>query len=173
MENTALTSIDISQSYNIYSVHFNDNSNITTLNLKTGTAFIDNTDQFHLNPALTYVCANADDVAPLMLKIQNEPNAATIEVNADCNVLGTPDFAFGSFLTLYPNPATAVLNIDYNSNINIETINVYNPLGQLVLVVPNAKGIERIDVSKLVAGNYFIRVTSDKGSSNARFVKVD
>ncbi|MDI1255786.1 MAG: T9SS type A sorting domain-containing protein [Flavobacterium sp.] len=85
--------------------------------------------------------------------------------------LGTPDFAFEDYLTVYPNPAASVLNIKTKAEIHMASISIYNTLGQLVLVVPNAKGIESIDVSSLTAGNYFIKITSDKGSSTTRFVK--
>ncbi|MDI1255787.1 MAG: T9SS type A sorting domain-containing protein [Flavobacterium sp.] len=86
-------------------------------------------------------------------------------------VLGTDDFIFDNYFTLYPNPAKEILNIKAKTDINLTAINIYNTLGQLVLVVPNAKGIESIDVSSLTTGNYFIKITSDKGNSNTRFVK--
>ena len=85
--------------------------------------------------------------------------------------LGTQDFEFSSYFTLYPNPAQSVLNISSKESIEVKSISVYNTLGQLVLVIPNAEKVSKIDVSSLTSGNYFIKVNSDKGSSNARFVK--
>jgi Leucine-rich repeat (LRR) protein len=85
--------------------------------------------------------------------------------------LGTQDFEFANYFTLYPNPAKEVLNIIAKETIEVQSMYVYNTLGQLVLVISNADKVSKIDVSSLTAGNYFIKINSDKGSSNARFVK--
>jgi hypothetical protein len=85
--------------------------------------------------------------------------------------LGTQDFEFSNYFTIYPNPAKAVLNISSKETIEVKSISIYNTLGQLVLVVPNAEKVSKIDVSSLTTGNYFIKINSDKGKSNARFIK--
>lgn len=85
--------------------------------------------------------------------------------------LATPDFEFANYFTLYPNPAKSVLNISSKEAIEVKSISIYNALGQLVLVIPNAGKVSKIDVSSLTTGNYFIKINSDRGTSNARFVK--
>jgi hypothetical protein len=85
--------------------------------------------------------------------------------------LATQDFEFSNYFTLYPNPAKSVLNISSKETIEVKSISIYNTLGQLVLVIPNAEKVSKIDVSSLTTGNYFIKINSDKGSSNARFIK--
>ena len=80
-------------------------------------------------------------------------------------------WGFFSICELYPNPAKSDLNIAVKDSIEVKSITVYNILGQLVLAVPNAGGIETIDVSDLTKGTYFIRINSDKGMTNAKFVK--
>lgn len=85
--------------------------------------------------------------------------------------LGTQDFEFSNYFTLYPNPAKSILNISLKETIEIQSINIYNTLGQLVLFVPNAEKVSKIDVSNLTTGNYFIKINSDKGTSNTRFIK--
>ncbi|WP_052257138.1 T9SS type A sorting domain-containing protein [Flavobacterium sp. AED] len=85
--------------------------------------------------------------------------------------LTTQDFEFSNYFTLYPNPAKSVLNISSKETIEVESISFYNTLGQLVLVIPNAEKVSKIDVSSLTAGNYFIKINSDKGTSNTRFIK--
>jgi hypothetical protein len=83
--------------------------------------------------------------------------------------LSTQSFEFGAEFTLYPNPAKEVLNIQSKNNLEIKSIEIYNLLGQVVLVVPNA--IDAIDVSNLIKGNYFIKVNTDNGTSNTKFIK--
>jgi hypothetical protein len=85
--------------------------------------------------------------------------------------LGTQDFEFSSYFTIYPNPAKEVLNIIAKETIEVQSMSVYNTLGQLVLVIPNAEKVSKIDVSSLTTGNYFIKINSDKGTSNTRFIK--
>ncbi|MBA4320888.1 MAG: T9SS C-terminal target domain-containing protein, partial [Flavobacterium sp.] len=85
--------------------------------------------------------------------------------------LGTSDFEFSNYFTLYPNPVQSVLNISSKETIEVQSISIYNTLGQLVLVIPNAEKVTKIDVSSLTTGNYFIKINSDKGTSNTRFIK--
>lgn len=85
--------------------------------------------------------------------------------------LGTKDFEFSNYFTLYPNPVKDVLNITATQSIEIQSLAIYDVLGQLVIAVPNAKSVSTIDVSMLRIGNYFIKVKSDKGSSSIKFIK--
>ena len=85
--------------------------------------------------------------------------------------LDTPDFEFSNYFTLYPNPTSDILNINSVQAIEIQSLAIYDVLGQLVIAVPNAKSVSAIDVSRLKSGNYFIKVKSDKGSSNIKFIK--
>lgn len=86
-------------------------------------------------------------------------------------LLNREDFAFNQYFTLFPNPASEVLNLTSKSEMEIQSINIYNMLGQLVLSVPNANGVNNIDVTHLSTGNYFIKVDSDQGTSNVKFIK--
>ncbi|MCG2611427.1 T9SS type A sorting domain-containing protein [Flavobacterium sp. SM15] len=85
--------------------------------------------------------------------------------------LSAQDFEFGSYFAVYPNPVNNVLNIETKKTIEISSINIYNTLGQLVLVIPSAQNVRKIDVSSLSAGNYFIKINSDKGTANTKFIK--
>jgi len=86
-------------------------------------------------------------------------------------VLGTEDFVFNNYFTIYPNPTNNILNITSKQAIELQSISIYNVLGQMVVSVPNAKGVSNVDVSNLSTGNYFIKVVSDKGTSNSKFIK--
>ncbi len=94
-------------------------------------------------------------------------NTATTTIQT----LGTKDFEFSSYFSLFPNPAATILNISSKTDIEISSISIYNTLGQIVLVIPNAQNTKFIDVSGLKTGTYFIKINSDKGSSNSKFIK--
>jgi hypothetical protein len=82
------------------------------------------------------------------------------------------DFAFEDYFKIYPNPANDILNIDTKQTIEVTSINIYNALGQIVLVIPNAQQTKSVDVSGLKTGNYFVKINSDKVSSSVKFVKM-
>ncbi|MBS7253749.1 DUF7619 domain-containing protein [Flavobacterium branchiicola] len=96
----------------------------------------------------------------------------TNKATSTFKTLGIQDFEFSKYLTLYPNPTNNELNITSNVNIEIQSFEIYDILGQLVIAIPNAKTTSNIDVSKLKTGNYFIKVKSDKGSSSMKFIKI-
>lgn len=79
------------------------------------------------------------------------------------------DFNFNDFVVLYPNPTDSILNFKIKNNIDISSINIYNSLGQLVLVTTNPK--ESINVSTLKTGMYFVKIVSNLGESNSQFLK--
>ena len=85
--------------------------------------------------------------------------------------LAAQDFEFSNDFSIYPNPAADVLNIQSKKQAAISSVSIYNTLGQLVLVSTNLRQNKTIDVSALKTGNYFIKVDSNEGTSNAKFIK--
>jgi len=83
--------------------------------------------------------------------------------------LNTQDFDFGNYFTLYPNPAKDLLHIQPKQDLNIKSVEIYNQLGQIVLAVTNT--VNTVDVANLALGTYFVKVNTEKGSANAKFVK--
>jgi len=83
--------------------------------------------------------------------------------------LSNPSFEFGDEFALYPNPVKDILNISSKHQTEIKSVEIYNIIGQLVIVVPNA--VQNIDVSSLESGTYFVKVNSEKGSGNTKFIK--
>jgi Leucine-rich repeat (LRR) protein len=85
--------------------------------------------------------------------------------------LGTQDVEFSNYFKVYPIPADEVLTISAIQNVEIQSIAVYDILGQMVIALPNFKDSSKIDVSNLSSGNYFIKIKSDNGSSSLKFIK--
>ncbi len=100
--------------------------------------------------------------------IITDPAVTTVEQV----VLANSDFEFENYFSIYPNPANTTLNIETKQTIAATSINIYNTLGQVVLVIPNAQQTQSVDVSSLKTGNYLMKVNSDQGSSSVKFVKM-
>ncbi len=85
--------------------------------------------------------------------------------------LGTSDFEFADYFSLYPNPVNEMLNIKTKNTIEVQSMTIYDVLGQIIIAVPDAKTVSNIDVSKLASGNYFLKMNTNKGISNGKFIK--
>ena len=107
-------------------------------------------------------------VVELLEKFPIVTNTATTSV---LQSLGNQDFKFDSYFRIYPNPAKDFLNIDVKQQIEVTSISIFNMLGQQILVIPNAQQTKQVDVSSLKTGNYFIKMNTNKGISNAKFIK--
>jgi hypothetical protein len=86
-------------------------------------------------------------------------------------LLKTQDFTFSDRFVLYPNPAKGSIAIESKSHAKIESVGIYNMLGQMVLELHNMNGAQKIDVSGLKSGNYLIKINTDAGVSHSEFIK--
>ena len=110
-----------------------------------------------------------------------------IQVQANCGdgnlsewstlVTATTTVGIDSWLensvTLYPNPAQEVVNVQctmYNVQLTGE-LSVFDVYGKLLQIVPVTSEITQINVSSLANGMYFVRVTTEAGMVTKTFVK--
>lgn len=83
--------------------------------------------------------------------------------------LANNSYNFENYFTLSPIPAKEILNINSNTPTSIFSISVYNSIGQLVLVTHLKNN--QIDVSTLKTGTYFIKMQTENGIYNSKFIK--
>ncbi|RZN80303.1 MAG: T9SS type A sorting domain-containing protein [Winogradskyella sp.] len=82
--------------------------------------------------------------------------------------LSTTNFDFNSF-TYYPNPTKNILILDAQQNIS--NVTMYNMLGQeIIRLSPNALNAE-VDMSSLLSGAYFAKVTISGTTKTVRIIK--
>ncbi len=74
-------------------------------------------------------------------------------------------------LALYPVPASTMVFISNPKQVTIQSVTVYNLLGQSVLenVTPGPQG--EVNVTTLATGSYVMRVKTELGDGVMRFVK--
>jgi hypothetical protein len=85
---------------------------------------------------------------------------------SNCSVLSSTIFNSDNF-TVYPNPMNDVFSVEVGNNVKIETITVYNSLGQVVLV-KNENMEEVTDVSNLKQGVYYLEILDIEGNTSIK-----
>ncbi|MBK8555679.1 MAG: M4 family metallopeptidase [Lewinellaceae bacterium] len=75
----------------------------------------------------------------------------------------------GSNVKLYPNPAAQFINIE--SVDAVRSVRVFNINGALMQSERSASSFNRVDVSNLTPGMYFISVETEKGTVQRKFIK--
>ena len=103
-----------------------------------------------------------------------------VDVNSEKNYSNTVAIRFdkeGNLVILYPNPATSLLNVEYNSNStgNI-SLRIYDSKGALVqaqnMVVARGRNVKSLNISQLSQGVYMLRYKEPDGSSSSvKFIK--
>lgn len=86
--------------------------------------------------------------------------------------LSTPGFNANSF-SMYPNPTTGLVNIQFANQILVKSINVYSVSGQLVLSQEfNANSdTYTIDVQRAATGVYIVKMETENGTQIRRLIK--
>lgn len=84
------------------------------------------------------------------------------------DTLSIDDFSFDNGLAIYPNPTNDYFKVEKSSNVNIESIRIYNISGKLVKEFTES---ERYNVSNLNSGFYFLRIKTDKSQTIKKLVK--
>ncbi|WP_310554664.1 M1 family aminopeptidase [Flavobacterium sp.] len=81
--------------------------------------------------------------------------------------LGVENFNFAASIKMYPNPSTAILNIDMPSSITLNKVSLFNTLGQKTL----ESNQNRIDVSGQASGIYIVSFETSEGTFHKNFIK--
>lgn len=133
--------------------------------------FVSATD-FHISPTGNTALDNkAVAVAEVTLDIDGVTrNATTPDLGASefTALLGTQDM-IKTKINFYPNPV--VDNIYLNTEDTINSVEVYNIMGQKVAnqTINDTNGI--VNLSNLASGNYIVKVITDKATQNIKIVK--
>lgn len=89
-------------------------------------------------------------------------------------VLSSSDFNTKNEVSIISNPVDAFMNLSIPTEIMIQSIAIYNPLGQFVkkLTADEIRTSLAIDVMALKTGTYFIEINSNQGKTTKKFVKL-
>ncbi len=190
--NELLTELDVSTLTNLYDLNCSENNiesldlslnqnlstvkllfnNLNYLNIKNGNNEEISNIETRFNPNL--LCIEVDnevDPQPFDYSIDSQT-----EFSEDCSApLPTPNplplLSVNnndvSDLSIYPNPVNDILEINYP--VTIKEVRIYNLLGELILKDINKN---RLNVSSLESGVYFIQLNSGKNQVSKKFIKL-
>ena len=80
-------------------------------------------------------------------------------------VLSSNSYVESNF-NIFPNPSKGIVNISLDNNLQIEKVNVYNQLGQLVKTTKS----NIISTLELEKGCYFIQVVTSQGNATKQLI---
>jgi hypothetical protein len=107
---------------------------------------------------------------------QQAPGVEPIDILQDLydNFLTVEDVEINSKLRLFPNPADNELTLDIDPSIALTRLSIYDINGKN-LFSQNEFGAQqlqqKINVSQLPSGVFFLTVESDQGTTSIKFVK--
>jgi len=100
---------------------------------------------------------------------ETEPGyGQALDFTLNLGTLSVGEFELNA-LTVYPNPAKDVLNIDYKSELT--GVKIYNLLGQEVLNRTTAASQLKLDISEFTSGMYIVKLSTEEGEHSFRIVK--
>lgn len=161
-QDNQLASLDLTQNTQI-AVLIAENNDLTSLDIKNGNNSIINTFRTTGNPNLT--CINVDNAA------YSAANWTDIDTqhyfDENCPAMSTNEFGVSTF-SMYPNPVNELLILDLIENANYAVLNLG---GQILKQGVLTKGENKLDLSNLNSGFYFIKVETNERSITKKFIK--
>ena len=91
------------------------------------------------------------------------------DINLTGNITGYENQAIDKAVNVYPNPSNGSINITSAENSTIEVIDM---LGNIVFSKSIVSDNEKLDLSNLANGSYFVRISNDKNIITEKIVLV-
>ncbi len=89
-------------------------------------------------------------------------------ISANNQVLSVDAFNINNELKVFPNPSSVSITIQKPETLEVESITIFNALGQLLY---RTKWTEKIDVSSFSGGLFFVQFQTNKGVINKSLLK--
>jgi hypothetical protein len=81
--------------------------------------------------------------------------------------LTSAGFIHENAVSIFPNPVNDVLTVKIPSSASLISIDIINPLGQIV----GKFSKETIDIANLSSGNYIAKINTTQGSIHKKIIK--
>ncbi len=149
----------------IFRGYWGFNTGISAIDIRNGNNANMTTFMVEDNPNLT--CIFVDDKNNIPASWQKDPTATYVETQVECDALSIEEFNEATF-SIYPNPTSKFLQIESNSEVSIIETEITNSIGQLIKIEMTNN---RIDVSDVSNGIYFLKIKTNQGTIVKKFIK--
>ncbi len=178
--NNLLTDLNICGTA-VYFVICDNNPNLTTISIKNnvvsmllfGDPILNPLVFFNL-PSLQSICYDEGELEAIQFDLNTQNMNLSTSCNANCTSLNIQNQKETVNVVLVPNPVTNTVNINVASGVNLQSIAIYNTLGQLVKTLAGSElsSSSSIDVTALKTGTYIMEINSNFGKTTKKFVKL-
>lgn len=152
-----------------WEVQMDNDGPITTPEYTTATLYYNEEASFPDPPDLTLGtwidnlgggCGGDDSISTLEGDVQNSPTLSIAELGIE------------NIISIYPNPASDVITIRNNSNLELNNISIEDSRGRTLkkITFTSLEMKQIIDIKDLKTGIYFLTVTSDKNTFTKKFI---
>jgi hypothetical protein len=101
----------------------------------------------------------------------NATSCYTLNVGSSTATRGGDGSITSNRVSIFPNPASGVLNVSVDDLQTNATLQVYDVMGKLVMQQQTNKNVTALNVSKLPSGIYMINIKATEGTRSIKFVK--
>ena len=117
-------------------------------------------------PSGTYYILFVADADDELNESNENNNIECVQIIVEV-ALSIVDYEFQNQLTIYPNPSSDLINISFNTSLEISKLYVYDLNGRLVKK-EEGTNLNKINISELMNGIYLLKVVNNK-NENAVF----
>lgn len=164
-----------------------NNPNLVYLNIKNGSDFNSCDPTYYPNNpdclselnmdnslSLQFVCVdeNSEEFGLVLYKMNQNGILNQVQVTTDCSLyatLSSGEFEKGISLVILPNPTKDVVTI--NAASSIQSVQLYDVHGRVLTAQITNSAQSVVDVSNYTNGIYFVKVTTEKGSTVEKIIK--
>lgn len=159
----------------IISSELTNQSSISVISICAGTSCFGgaSTNPFNINGGVEYGDNHIEFIVPedastaifkvTIYNTQNESIHTSFYVKVLMNTVGIdkPQMAENSQVTVYPNPATGIVNVSCENAVD-DVVVIYNTVGAIVKKAALVSGSARVDVSDLPSGVYLYGLSNER-----------
>lgn len=147
----------------------NNINNFTWLTPVTVTEDIEGFERYSANipSGAKYIAIQATEIGEFQYWFSMYPNYVLLDNITIAEGDGIEDITSEDNVSIYPNPANNVINVNAASNIN--NVEIFNMMGQKVAAFDANDTHVQINTTALSNGMYLMRITTENGVSNQKF----
>lgn len=181
ISNTLISTLNCSTS-GLTKLECYNNPNLTSINIQNGILSASEPDLLFFavrianNPLLTSICLDNGEQNNLIYDNYNATGNVVLYSGPTCSTqvfMGVDDYTFNTSMILFPNPATNSISINSADFKTILSVEIFNMLGQKLqsTFYQNSTSVTA-DISSLNSGTYFVTVSSERGKTTQKFIKI-